>query len=111
MDKIFILPPNEVLPTLSKFIEPENIPIAYGGTLEFEFGKSRPNLDQASKDTLRLDELPTGPIRWDKGVFTLKGTGRTEEEIERFTPSERPVVLEIVEIISVAEGSTALEEK
>lgn len=110
VDKIFILAADEVFPTLSLYIEPENIPIAYGGTLDFTFSGSRPNLDQAAKDTLGLDFLPLGPMRWEGGNFKLKGSGRSEEEVKRCTP-ERGLVVERVEVVRIAGGSVEEKEK
>lgn len=68
VSKIFILGPNDVKPTLLKFLEEENIPKAYGGSLEWEWG-SLPALEPAIENALKWPEgqehkFPTGPIKW-----------------------------------------------
>lgn len=67
VSKIFILSPNEVKPVLEQFIEPRNIPKAYGGELDFEFF-DRPNLDPKIKEALSWEngftDFPEGPAYW-----------------------------------------------
>ena len=46
-------------PTLRTFIDPANIPKAYGGELDFEFD-DEPNLDEDAKAL--IGEVPKGPI-------------------------------------------------
>lgn len=76
VSKIFILSPANILPTLTQYIDIDNIPKKYGGNLDFEWGQM-PNFDpeidaafawenpslQKGKNT-----LPTGPITWEKGA-------------------------------------------
>lgn len=72
--KIFILAQHDVLPTLSSFIEIENIPKKYGGKLDFEYGKM-PNLDPNIRQHLSIESTKdaetlflASPIRWiDEG--------------------------------------------
>jgi hypothetical protein len=67
VSKIFILSPGEVKPTLEAFIEPRNIPKAYGGELEFSFF-DRPNLDPKIREAVSWEngytDFPEGPAYW-----------------------------------------------
>lgn len=67
VSKIFILSQSEVLPTLSKFIDPANIPKHYGGTLDFSWC-DEPNLDPKIKDLATWADghtaFPLGPVYW-----------------------------------------------
>ena len=67
VSKIFILSASEVKTELEKFIEPRNIPKAYGGELEFEFF-DRPNLDPRIVDAITWENghkaFPPGPVLW-----------------------------------------------
>ncbi|KAL9111164.1 MAG: hypothetical protein Q9227_004427 [Pyrenula ochraceoflavens] len=75
VSKIFILAPHEVKPTLEKFIDVENIPKAYGGSLDWNFGEL-PALDQAAAGQCnKLDnEWVTGPVLWEKDQRIPVGT-------------------------------------
>jgi hypothetical protein len=75
VSKIFILSPANVYPTLSQYIDHENIPKKYGGGLDFEFGQM-PNIEPEIDAHLKWENpdtqngrrtLPTGPIRWEQG--------------------------------------------
>ena len=78
VSKIFILSAADMKPTLEKYIDIENIPVKYGGKLEYEWGMM-PLLEPAIAETLTWKEdgpllkgcrtIPTGPIKW-------RGTGR-----------------------------------
>lgn len=68
--KIFILAQQDVLPTLSSFVDIEDIPKRYGGKLDFEFGKL-PNLDPKIRQHLTIESTKdaetfflASPIRW-----------------------------------------------
>lgn len=67
VSKIFILSAGEVKTELEKFIEPRNIPKAYGGELEFEFFDS-PNLDPHIVEAMNWENghkvFPPGPVLW-----------------------------------------------
>ncbi|KAK4224065.1 SEC14 cytosolic factor [Podospora fimiseda] len=67
VSKIFILSPSEVKSELEKFIEPQNIPKAYGGQLDFDFA-DRPNLDPNILRAVKWENghtsFPEGPVRW-----------------------------------------------
>lgn len=91
VEKIFILAHDQVLPTLSRFIAPEDIPKAFGGSLDWAYGENRPLLDVPSKTTMGLSEVPRGSVRWIRGELVLKGTGRSAAEIERCTPKKKVV--------------------
>ncbi len=93
--KIFILAHHEVLPTLTQFMDIENIPKKYGGKLDFECGKM-PVLDPQVRDCLALAPGPdtekfllTGPVRWinenDEGEMTALGVGSLDGQ-QRQTP-------------------------
>jgi hypothetical protein len=75
VSKIFILSPGNVLPTLSQYIDVENIPKKYGGNLDFEWGQM-PNLEPEIDAAFKWEHpnvqngrntFPTGPIAWEKG--------------------------------------------
>lgn len=85
-DKIHIIKAGDVFTVLSANIDVENIPISFGGKLDFNYGDNNPILDQEAKDVLGLNEIPRGSIRWNNGKFELLGSGRSEEEIRKFTP-------------------------
>lgn len=75
VSKIFILSPATVYPTLSQYIDHDNIPKKYGGGLDYEWG-NMPNLEPdieaqfkwAHPDTQNgKNTLPIGPIKWEAG--------------------------------------------
>ena len=68
--KIFLLSQSDVLPTLSTFIDIEDIPKKYGGKLDYEFG-NLPNLDPKIRQYLSIEPTANAeslfvasPIRW-----------------------------------------------
>lgn len=70
VSKIFILSHSEVLPVLTSFIDPSNIPKQYGGTLDFAWGQA-PNLDPVIRDAADWEgaakdnpAFPKGPAYW-----------------------------------------------
>lgn len=67
VSKIFILSSAEVLPTLTAFIDPENIPMQYGGKLEFSWCDP-PRLDPKIRSLATWEdgfvEFPKGPLYW-----------------------------------------------
>lgn len=70
VSKIFILSHAEVLPVLTSYIDPANIPRKYGGTLDFGWGDS-PNLDPVIRDAADWEgadtqnaAFPKGPAYW-----------------------------------------------
>ena len=82
---MFILSHHQVLPTLSQFIEVENIPKKYGGLLNFESG-DMPNLDPDLRECLTISPgkdteryFLTAPVRWidagDDGEMIAVGVG------------------------------------
>ncbi|KAI9152159.1 phosphatidylinositol transporter [Paramyrothecium foliicola] len=77
VSKIFILNPNEVMPTLEAFIEPRNIPKRYGGELDYEFG-SLASTDPAWDGVVRWENghssFPGGPLVWED--VTVDGEDR-----------------------------------
>jgi hypothetical protein len=75
VSKIFILSQANVLPTLSQYIDIDNIPKKYGGNLDFEWGQM-PNLESELDASLQWENpatqngkntFPIGPIAWEKG--------------------------------------------
>lgn len=84
VSKIFILSQAEVLPTLEKFVDLDNIPGAYGGSLDWSFGQL-PHLDDAA--AAQCDKSGNGwmlgPVLWKDErripVGTVKGVLRTSE--------------------------------
>ncbi|BGP56736.1 cytosolic factor, phosphatidylinositol/phosphatidylcholine transfer protein [Rhodotorula sphaerocarpa] len=85
-NKIHILSASDLTSTLSEHMPPSSIPKKYGGTHDWTFGTSGPNLDRETRETLRMregEELPKGPLRWNRqegGLRVVGGEGRTEEE-------------------------------
>ncbi|KAF3768076.1 CRAL/TRIO domain-containing protein, partial [Cryphonectria parasitica EP155] len=67
VSKIFVLSHSEVLPTLTSFIDIENIPKQYGGKLDFNWCEM-PNLDPKIKELATWEngytEFPKGPVYW-----------------------------------------------
>ncbi|MCJ1310745.1 hypothetical protein MMC25_004411 [Agyrium rufum] len=92
--KIFILSPQDTLRTLSTFIEPQNIPKKYGGTLTWDYG-SPPVLDPAEKDHVTWsipDPIPSnqgwpiGPLKWvpaDNGTYVGMAVGSVDGKLRR----------------------------
>lgn len=73
--KLVILSPTEALPTLTTFIDLDNIPTKFGGTFNFTPGMI-PDLDLGIRHALDWspsseEELPPGPFKW-----SLDSTGR-----------------------------------
>ncbi|KAF2177878.1 CRAL/TRIO domain-containing protein [Zopfia rhizophila CBS 207.26] len=74
VSKIFILSPSNIFPTLSQYIDPDNIPKKYGGNLDFEFGMMpvlEPAIDAALTWESPADQngkftWPIGPIKWEE---------------------------------------------
>ncbi|KAF1844041.1 CRAL/TRIO domain-containing protein [Cucurbitaria berberidis CBS 394.84] len=76
VSKIFILSPANVYPTLSQYIDHENIPKKYGGGLDFEWG-SMPNIEPTIDAQLKWENpsildgrktFPIGPIKFEQGL-------------------------------------------
>ncbi|TKA55677.1 hypothetical protein B0A55_13059 [Friedmanniomyces simplex] len=86
VSKIFILNDKTMLSTLEKYIDRDNIPKKYGGTLDWSFG-NMPFLEPSIADSLRWKTdvhekghrtLPKGPIRWqydDNGDLVATAIG------------------------------------
>lgn len=69
---MFILSDAEVLPTLSDFMEIQDIPKKYGGQLDYTFGQM-PNLAAGGMgemvewaEGMEKGMLPAGPIKWER---------------------------------------------
>ncbi|ORY58238.1 CRAL-TRIO domain-containing protein [Pseudomassariella vexata] len=67
VSKIFILGPADVQPVLYSFIDPKNLPKAYGGELDWDFHEE-PNFDDEFKRIVTWENghtaLPPGPMYW-----------------------------------------------
>ncbi|KAF2641489.1 CRAL/TRIO domain-containing protein [Massarina eburnea CBS 473.64] len=76
VSKIFILSPANVFPTLSQYIDPDNIPKKYGGNMDFTWGDMpslEPEIEAAIKWELPATQngkntFPIGPITWERGT-------------------------------------------
>lgn len=76
VSKIFILSSADVFPTLSQYIDPDNIPKKYGGNLDFNWGdmpRLEPDIEAAIKWVNPAvqdgkNTVPIGPIKWDRGT-------------------------------------------
>jgi CRAL/TRIO-like protein len=84
-DKLVILSPEEVLPTLKQTIDLSSIPSQFGGMLQFQHG-AVPSLDvkmcrQLIWPSEPAGTFPTGPVKWiadHKGCRTAVAVGRLE---------------------------------
>lgn len=97
MSKIFILSSHNVFPTLSQYIDPDNIPKKYGGNLDFEWG-SMPNLEPEIQSQIKWQSptvqngentFPIGPIKWvhgEDGSMTAVAVGS-----EKGKPREKTI--------------------
>ena len=74
VSKIFILSSANVYPTLSQYIDPENIPKKYGGKLDFNWG-DMPHLEPEIESQIRWvnpsvqngkNTFPLGPMNWER---------------------------------------------
>lgn len=84
VSKIFILSSSEVAPTLKQFIDPENIPKKYGGTLDFSWG-DLPTVDPAWEGVVEWvgakKGFPSGPHVWrdmDEERMECVGVGQVD---------------------------------
>lgn len=96
VSKIFILAAADVKPTLLQYMDEENIPVKYGGKLDFKFG-DMPILEPAIADSLDWQDetrkggfrsLPTGPIKWERdadGKMQAVAVG-TQNGVKRNVP-------------------------
>lgn len=84
-EKIVFLKPNDVSPTLEKYIDPENIPSQLGGHFTFTNGML-PDLDADICNALHwatpsggsgTGSLPPGPIKWVKDEGGRRGAVAT----------------------------------
>lgn len=125
VSKIFILAPGEVKGTLEAFIEPRNIPRAYGGELEFKWGDD-PVLDPTIRERATweggVEGFPKGALYWrdvegKEGVVECIATGY-EKGVKRMVrvctlPKVFPEVVEErkqeVDVEDVVEGVKGLE--
>lgn len=76
-----------MLPTLSNFIDPENIPQKFGGKLDFRFG-DLPSVDPAYADKIEwkyaISETPTtSEAEKEKEKGKLKGLAGSKKETDR----------------------------
>jgi hypothetical protein len=104
VSKIFILSSANVFPTLSQYIDPDNIPKKYGGNLDFEWG-SMPVLEPEIESQIKWENpdvqngrntVPIGPIKWEKnedGSMTAiaVGTEKGEPRNKRIFTLPNPV--------------------
>ncbi|KAK5626036.1 hypothetical protein RRF57_001752 [Xylaria bambusicola] len=82
-DKLVIVPPADVLPTLLEVIDIECIPERYGGKSRDEHGLVP--LVSGLKELLGVDELPDGPIKWTmhEGKRTAVAVGVRGGEVRK----------------------------
>lgn len=96
VSKIFILAPKDVLPTLSQYIDPENIPKKYGGNLDFEWGNMpilEPEIESAIEWIAPEKQngkniYPIGPMTWEyneDGSMTAVAIGSENGQPRRKT--------------------------
>ncbi|KAJ6016167.1 SEC14 cytosolic factor [Penicillium herquei] len=83
--KVVIVPASEMMPTLTKYIDPENIPSRFGGEFSWEHGTPL-DLDINIQSSLECNEagkgkFPPGPMKWvldESGGRTAVAVGRIE---------------------------------
>jgi hypothetical protein len=76
VSKIFILGRNEIKPTLTKFMDPKDIPKKYGGELDWNWG-DMPHLDDETRAAVEKDGNKgwvRGPCLWLDGKRVPVGT-------------------------------------
>ena len=64
-------------PTLTEFIDPNNLPKRYGGKLDWEF-EDEPFLDEDAKRI--IGEMPLGPAAFVDGKVTRTIPGEEKEK-------------------------------
>ena len=84
VNKVHILQPSEVLPTLQEYLDMENIAKKFGGDFEYDHGM-QPKLDPEVERVLRWlppnASLPVGPLKWideGKGKRVVVAVGNNE---------------------------------
>ncbi|ORY15906.1 CRAL-TRIO domain-containing protein [Clohesyomyces aquaticus] len=121
VSKIFILSPQNVFPTLSQYIDPENIPKKYGGNLDFEFGMM-PILEPAIDKVLQWENpalqngkhtLPIGPIKWEEshdGTVKAVAVGSEKGGLRRTTICRLETPVSIKAMHGLATVNTPIDE-
>ena len=77
--------PKAALEAMKEIIDVENIPAAYGGTLDWKFGES-PNLDPVIMERFQITGIkhsrdwPKGPVRLDGDQIVAVGTTASGEK-------------------------------
>lgn len=75
VSKIFILSPNNVYQTLSQYMDHDNIPVKYGGGLDFSWTQM-PSLEPEIEAQIKWENpaiengrktIPIGPMKWEAG--------------------------------------------
>ncbi|RMZ80514.1 hypothetical protein DV737_g2905, partial [Chaetothyriales sp. CBS 132003] len=95
VSKIFILSKQDVLPTLSTFMDPKDIPTRYGGQLEWEWGRL-PDVDEPARVALERSGGPswiTGPCLWldNKRVVVGSEKGKPRQSHDNIEALKPPV--------------------
>ncbi|KAL2782778.1 CRAL-TRIO domain-containing protein [Aspergillus keveii] len=116
-EKVQIPTASEALATLTKYIDPENIPRRFGGDFDWSHGMPV-DLDAGVRRALTWrgeQKLPQGPIKWelDKSggrtavaVGSVDGTSRAdkiavlEDEVEQEKKKPEPEVMQTVEAVA-----------
>ncbi|KAF2466485.1 CRAL/TRIO domain-containing protein [Lindgomyces ingoldianus] len=121
VSKIFILSPSNVFPTLSQYIDPDNIPKKYGGNLDFEFGMM-PVLEPAIQASLRWESpatqngentWPIGPIKWEEshdGSVKAVAVGHEKGKPRRRTVCRLETPVSIKAMHGLATVNTPIDE-
>jgi hypothetical protein len=116
-EKVQIPTASEALATLTKYIDPENIPRRFGGNFDWSHGMPV-DLDVGVRRALMWrgeQKLPQGPIKWelDKSggrtavaVGSVDGTPRAdkiavlEDEVEQEKKKPEPEVMQTVDAVA-----------
>jgi len=125
VSKIYVLSHGEVQAKLRSFIDVKNIPKAYGGELEWNWGE-RPSLDPAIRERMSWEgsfaDFPEGPLYWRNldgdrveciSVGSIKQVERHERvgTMERFYHGELAIVPDTSSGVAAPAGQAAEADK
>ncbi|KAJ5742480.1 CRAL-TRIO domain-containing protein [Penicillium nucicola] len=89
--KLFLLSSSEAKSTLLSYIDASNLPVEYGGTLEWKW-QDMPNLDKPMRELVhelyeasgQKDEIVTGPVSFQGRCIQLLGTENGQPRRNQF---------------------------
>lgn len=89
--KLFLLSSSESKSTLLSYIDASNLPVEYGGTLDWKW-QDMPNLDGPMRDLVHElydasgqgNEIAKGPVSFQDGCIQLLGTEKGQPRRNQF---------------------------